>query len=502
MRKDRTLDITQLAADLLLIATEFSDGNIQANTFLRIGKPTTENLRPYKGHYGKFEFFKYLLYFTIFLPVMVFQILREIGRFFYFKEWRVRQINLRGTPCGSVFVSHYTHANRNSLEDFYFGSVPSRLNSLGDKSSIFLLNHTTLPTSQVLEEYCGNQSLKYLINMKTVPLAKLLKISVDQLSTGTRMMLLTTQRRFNPSQRFLLAHAALQQLSRTTYAVAILNINLGEALSALRPSRVFITLEGHSYEAVLLKMIHKRFPNVRVFLYQHAPIVPNQFGLLENLREVSTSDLVLTTGQATKEYFEKISGLPKEQIRVLGSPKSRAISNLPVMSRNIRSRQIFCLFAPEASIDALNEMMDAAITCCHSLPGRNFILRLHPAFQIENYMEVGFGHELPINLIISKRSLEEDLMNSEFCVYRSTAVAIEGLVYATRPIHYSNLEHDGLDPLSIMNLAHPRFSLPLDLVRYLEGIHLDNNFDPSPSDMIDAYLRYFAPIDDTFLDIL
>jgi len=160
------------------------------------------------------------------------------------------------------------------------------------------------------------------------------------------------------------------------------------------------------------------------------------------------------------------------------------------------------LFAPEASIDALNEMMNAAIICSHSLPGRNFVLRLHPALQIENSKEVGFEHELPLNLLISKRSLEEDLMNSEFCVYRSTAVAIEGLVYATRPIHYSNLEHDGLDPLSIINLAHPRFSVPLDLVRYLEGIHLDSNFDPSPSEMIDAYMRYFAPIDDVFLDIL
>lgn len=496
--KKRILNLTQLASDLSNIAEKFSSRRIQANTFLRIGKPTTENLRPYRWHYGKGDFYKYLLTLTLFLPITMLYFFREVGRLLYFNERKVRQIKLKGAPCKSVFVSHYTNANKYTLEDFYFGPLPSRLNSSGDVTSIFLLNHTRLSTSRVLNEFSANQILNYSINLKTVPLVKLLKITASQLATGVRMMASTLDRDLKSSQRFLLAHAAVQQLSRQTYAVAILSENLEQVLSILLPSRVFITLEGHSFEGVLIRMIHEKFPSTRVLLYQFAPIVTQQFGLIENLGELSNSDLVLTTGQETKQYFLKMSDIPEDQVKVIGSPKAKTPLEIAKKHPTEANRAILCLFAPEASLHALIEMIEIASVCSQSLPSRNFILRLHPALNVNASNGIVHGHTLPNNLVLSTRTLEEDLMDSVFCVYRSTAVSIEGLFYGTRPIHFSSREDDGLDPLAISALEHPSFSNLLDLVSFVDSNSMKKSFDlrPTESEMTDAYYRYFEPIKD------
>ena len=135
------IDIHQLANDLTLISNKYNGANILANTFLKLGKPTTENLLPYRRHNGKNNLLKISISFLFFLPHLFALVTREIVRAIYFRKENSLAIN-ELIPSGFLFVSHYTHSTLDYSKDSYFGAIPYELNSARSKSSILLLNHT------------------------------------------------------------------------------------------------------------------------------------------------------------------------------------------------------------------------------------------------------------------------------------------------------------------------------------------------------------------------
>jgi len=107
-----------------------------------------------------------------------------------------------------------------------------------------------------------------------------------------------------------------------------------------------------------------------------------------------------------------------------------------------------------------------------------------------------FLHQFPHNLRFSNNELFKDLEVSGFCIYRSTAVAIEGLNYGVRPIHFSRYVGDGLDPLAITNLSNESFSHSSQLISYLQHFDESNNnpIEPSLEEMRYAFRSYFEPL--------
>lgn len=95
----------------------------------------------------------------------------------------------------------------------------------------------------------------------------------------------------------------------------------------------------------------------------------------------------------------------------------------------------------------------------------------------------------------------EDLQLSGFCVYRSSAVAIQGLAEGVRPIHFSSTNGDGLDPLAITALKHETITEASQLISYLKSIDEGGKsaLIPSLAEMRNAYDDYFHPLNPLIL---
>ena len=62
------------------------------------------------------------------------------------------------------------------------------------------------------------------------------------------------------------------------------------------------------------------------------------------------------------------------------------------------------------------------------------------------------------NFYLSKDSLINDLHKATHCVYRSSSVGLEGLMYGVIPIHYAAEMNSVLDPINTLDLPHLQFT--------------------------------------------
>ena len=76
------------------------------------------------------------------------------------------------------------------------------------------------------------------------------------------------------------------------------------------------------------------------------------------------------------------------------------------------------------------------------------------------------------NVSISTSSLSEDLKNSHFVLFRSSAVGIEGLSWGAHPIHLDPIGDDSLNPIALSGFPNS------SCTDVKEISALINNFDP------------------------
>jgi hypothetical protein len=130
---------------------------------------------------------------------------------------------------------------------------------------------------------------------------------------------------------------------------------------------------------------------------------------------------------------------------VAGSPK---FNETLILSKNGDA----ILLAPEGSIEAVDEFISLISILCSNFPNREVILRLHPA--VSESFKTDFTAKFSDfdNFELSKSTLHDDLLRSEYCVFRSSSVSVEGLKYGIKPIHYSRFSNGELNPLALNKL--------------------------------------------------
>ena len=472
--------------------------DLSANTFLRMGKATPENLDQYCYHNGRFRLLKLLFLLLLFLPNSLFEVTFQIIRIFALKEKKPNMPNTTKISYESIFVSHHTLAATNK-EDLYFGLLPVLSQSILGKSAVFMINHTKIGTLELHKLLKFRKDADHFVSSKTLPIGELLRIVYQQFVVGIQMVSKAILiKNASLDFRTLLLHAAIKQLSKPTLASIILVRNIEKIVANLKPKRILITFEGHSFELLTLKMIHNRYPNVRVMLYQFAPLVKTQYGFFETLTELRKSDIVFTTGKTTRDYVLRNSSLLENQVVILGSPKTLPLTLGIKLKQHNLSTGITCLFAAEASKEDTHTMLELALHCSRALPNKKFILRLHPAYHFDGADMLKAEKNFPYNLCFSRNNLEDDLRIASFCVYRSTAVAIQGLAEGVRPIHYSSFSDNELDPLAVTSLWHKNITNAGQLISYLDSVVESeiSGLEPSLDQMMAAYRDYFQPINE------
>jgi hypothetical protein len=427
------------------VQKEIGEGSTLANTYFRLVKPIEENLKRYSNL--EKESAHSILLSILFAPFKIsLEILKSLGvavlRLRESSGFEVRD----GFQNQRIFVSHYTHAQVPSQPDVFFDQLPSK-NDL-----IFYHNNTLLSRPKILSNLSkGRFRPNISVTTKSLGVGHTVRLQAINLNVSRKMLTMALDtRRFTPLERQILVNASSAQVSRQTLANQVNLKRLDSLLAVNNPSTLVITLEGHAYEALYIDIIHSRYPETQLMVFQHAPIVPEQFGLMRNLLKLNSSDVILSSGEITNEFFASL-GL-SASVRLLGSPKWRPLSQEPKTSFPIT-----VLGAAEGTVESLENFSRLFESLSTLDMGLKLILRLHPALLKKECSKILSKLDFGEKLILSTQTLEQDLKDSHFCIYRSSAVAIEGLRYGVFPLYFNPTGDQGLNPLYFAKLEVPVF---------------------------------------------
>jgi hypothetical protein len=107
--------------------------------------------------------------------------------------------------------------------------------------------------------------------------------------------------------------------------------------------------------------------------------------------------------------------------------------------------------------------------CAQHLTNCRIVIRAHPDTLKNKSQKLNRILSKNSNLIFSNQTLEKDLSESTLCVYRSSAVGIQGLQYGVIPIHFSKFKDGSVDPISFEDLKHLRLNESESLINAIEA---------------------------------
>ncbi|ASY11452.1 hypothetical protein A1s21155_00235 [Candidatus Planktophila dulcis] len=452
---------SELEKRLKNLVSKFPNLDITPNTFLQYVKPTEELLEPYSGYFQENEpkiLSARLLFFPRIIVNVFKSILISIVRLNEIRSWNAHQVQ----PKTSLFITHFTNAQQASGYDSFFGELLDR-----NSDNIFYLNSTRIKHHQLLTFYDVEARKNLSFMTKSLNPGTVILVHLSFFMTSLKLFNYSFDSSLDARDKWLIIEAGVRQHSRPTMANKFFEIRVSELIKRIHPRVIHFTFEGHSHEAVLINLIHREFGDIALAPYQHAPIVPEQFGLMRNIHRLGESDSIFTSGDITQNYFQSFrSDIP---ITAIGSSKYKDPSSTSHLGDKVK-----VIGASEGTIQSLEVFIRLFSSLAANQQSFDFLLRVHPAIT-DRELKTALRNAGGSKSLISHNSLLDDLSTSTYCIYRSSAVAIEGLAYGVTPLYFDQSRSQGLNPLYFANLHLPAFGSAEELVDFFRDVSTLNS---------------------------
>ena len=473
---------------------QFTDDEITLTPFFNIGKDVPEVLNQYRKLPHQPNTYNFVKYYFRFIYRLIISLCTPVLHHLYnLKSFQVHKSQIPN-PVNKIFVSHHTGQSIKFNEpDPYFGALISQNGIRGSINLVLLINHSKqlLKTSERSKVF--NNTL-YLIMPKTTDSRSALHVYTKQIKFFFQILFKALKKvEMSSSERLLLFELAIQQLSQSAFSQQYLFLNTSRALFESEARELYLTFEGHSFETYLARNLKKLSKKLIVNINQFAPVVPSQYSFYKNLELVPEHVTINVTGRSMVKQILKLTNVSSQRIKIVGSSKYKKTIKL---MKTAKSRNRTVLFAPEGFLDSFAEFVNIAEYCASNLKDLNFIIRAHPASEKYKTKITQRYFSKNTNLILSSSSLEADLRKSDICVYRSSAVGVEGMQYGLIPIHFSRNLDGSIDPIRLEDFKHPRVDNNNNLITVLDEYRKMSikDFWKMRSQVINISSKYFTEI--------
>jgi hypothetical protein len=433
----------------------FSKSDVALSPILSISKPIPEAIKKKQKTIQKVTKEKYYSCIITFIPrIFINLFISILHHFYHLHYWR--QFSLKKfTKTEIIFVSHYTGQETKVDEDLYFGKLTQQLNESKRRNLLLYINHNKgNPSNIYLETDRQKSNHEQYILPKTINTKELLKLYKSFFGNFKEIMFHVVKKgERGKREKVLMLELAIQQTGLESISQAILAKNIEQIVHQTDAKKMILTYEGHSFETYVANKLKNKFPNLYVSVYQFAPLVPAQNSFFRNLHYLNKDIRIFVSGSQFKEDILRKTKLPSSALTVIGSRKNRT-AKLSFTGK----KDVIVLFAAEGSRESLVEFINLAFYSSLENPGATFIVRAHPAsadYKLELFKKAGKHSS---NFYLSSESLINDLHKATHCVYRSSSVGLEGLIYGVIPIHYAAEMNSVLDPINTLDLPHMQFT--------------------------------------------
>jgi hypothetical protein len=185
------------------------------------------------------------------------------------------------------------------------------------------------------------------------------------------------------------------------------------------------------------------------------------------------------TGDVIKKFFNKNLDLNNQSI-IIGS--GRNFTKKKFYFKNLLKKKIRVLFCPEGIYPESVIMYNLAINISEINNDILPIIRFHPEidqkklFNDKKILKNNFN-----KVEISNNSLDYDILQSDFLIYRGSSMCINAVFAGVFPIYFKLSKETSIDPLFEVN--NYIFTSPLELLSLIKEIK-----NPSNSFKIQKYM--------------
>ena len=414
------------------ILKDSKDKNINFIDWLHYVKNHEYLLKKY--HEDQFKFLKIISNIFIYLLIN----LRNL--FLNSSKFMISERNL-----DFVLISHKLNNNLN-IKDNYFGDVRNFFKKKKINFEMLFFSHIK---SQNEKNIINHASFIEKIEIFFYILSKFFKIIIFSKSFIGNY---TFEIRLKVASEFL---------SPKTFENFIIHKNLKKINKSKKIKNLIIPFEGFSYERVIFFSFSNSKLKTNLLGYQHASIIKSQNGIFRKLNKEYNPEIILTSGLETKKILKKY--YPSKKIFIFGSNK---ISHISIKKKNKTKSNILVL--PEGIESECFYMMKFILNKNFYDKKINFIFRLHPSLSFD-YLKKRYSifKIRKKNVILSKKSLDEDIKNSEYCLYRGTTSVINCIVRNLYPIFLNKKNYNDIDTLFSQKKI-PKINNSNDLIKIIK----------------------------------
>ena len=424
---------------------------------------------------------------------------RQLGRAIIIDRafWPGAINTLSGTDV--LFVSHLLNVSHAGKEDdFYYGNLPNDLDKNNLTGLIALINHSGKSRKQLSDKWND-----YSVPRVVLPgsLLFLEEVSLYQrLRKESKQLKKLARREDAGLYRRVLNRASEETTASGSHAALRIAIQINTLVAQIKPKAIVVTHEGHAWERVVFAAARTANPDIRCIGYQHSALFRLQHAIQRSLGQQYNPDQILTAGAITCAQLRSISDLEQIPISVLGTNRickeSTVISGH--MSKQERMEPEVCLVLPEGIASECHLLFEYSLACAKQLPHINFIWRLHPILSFETIVSQNPRlKNLPGNIVLSNKTIGEDIACSRWALYRGTTAVIQAVNSGLQPIYLKLPGEMTIDPLYELESWRVKVESVTDFIRIV--CTYDKEYSPSLKDEADAAKKYcknyFLPFD-------
>ena len=352
----------------------------------------------------------------------------------YYTDYNFNKLNRKTQKKKILFLTHLInikHINKNT--DFYFGKLINKLKKNNYNTCTVFRNFTSYPSKDVFKKNKNffrsniilSKSLNFFQEIILISKIFITYLNLKKLEIS------------NSKESIFFQNKNLLKFSGSVYNNLKLLFQFDEVISNFNPKFIFLTLEGHSWERVLINHIRTKYSNIVIISYQFSILTKHSSSIYLNLGKNFSPDIILTSGNYSKKEIKKKLDLKIKYINI-GSNKFYPANLKEKKNSNI-------LIIPEGFNSETLKMLEFTIEAAKILKNKIFIFRFHPMID-KNF----FFQNFSINLIFSKNTFLQDIKETKYVIYRGSAASIQALSSGSIPIYFKFQNEINIDPLFMM----------------------------------------------------
>ena len=253
----------------------------------------------------------------------------------------------------------------------------------------------------------------------------------------------------NNSKYFLKKAISLKNIASSSYTLRLCR-QIERYIKHLNPKYFVLTIEGNSWEKILIHHIKNKFKDIKIIGVQFSAIYENDYPLKKSIGKIYEPHILIC-----KDYMNYLN------IKKLKLFKNSKViyNNLNIVEKKTKKikkkfNKIKCLVTPEKNISEILSILDFINDLSIKNKSISFYLRLHP--NLESSIVSQVKKKCNKNIIISKTTLLNDLNNCNVLIYRGSSICIDALKKGLRLVYYNNSKFN-IDPIKTLEIKNNYF---------------------------------------------